>query len=59
MRYSNEFFTETFIEKICTKRKIFVENFRRIQKLGKIKISKNFLYMLPHEEDAMINICYE
>ncbi len=35
VRYSNEFFTETFIEKISTKRKIFVKYFQRIQKLGK------------------------
>jgi hypothetical protein len=59
LRYSNQFFTQMFIEKIRTKRQIFATNFRRAKNEAKIKISEKFLYMLHHEKDAMINICYE
>ncbi len=47
------------LKKYIQREKFLLEIFEGYRNRAKIKISKIFLYMLPHEEDAMINICYE
>ncbi len=46
-------------KKYVLREKFLLKIFQEYRNYAKIKISKNFLYMLPHEEDAIINICYE
>ncbi len=47
------------LKKYILREKLLFKIFEEYRNYAKIKISKIFLYMLPHEEDAIINICYQ
>ncbi len=47
------------LKKYVLREKFLLKIFEEYRNQAKVKISKNFLCVLPHEEDAMINICYE
>jgi hypothetical protein len=47
------------LKKYELREKFLLKMFGKYRNNAKIKIKKFFLFMLPYEEDAMINICCE